>query len=90
MKFSRAIRRHMRDPAWFALERLWTAEMNDAAESLLACVRAAPTLAGDDVVPATLRQRRGEPPGGGPRVGDSLEGSSVLKGNAQPPPPTKN
>ena len=68
VKFSRTIRRHMRDPAWFAPERLWTAEMNDAAERLLACVRAAPTLADDDVVTATLRQRRGARPAAGPRV----------------------
>ena len=41
VKFSRTIRHHMRDPEWFAPERLWTAEMHDTAEGLLACVRAA-------------------------------------------------
>ena len=50
--------------------------MDEAAESLLACVRAAPTLADDDVVTATLRQCRGERPGGGPRVQEQNAGGS--------------
>ena len=50
VKFSRTIRRHMRDPELYTAENLWTAEEADVAEELLRVLAQTPTLTDDDLL----------------------------------------
>ena len=44
VRFSRTVRRFMRDPAWFERDRLWTDSMSAVADCLLGHVRVHPRL----------------------------------------------